>query len=286
MNSPEYQAAEKEIQRQLTTGLNYINLSNMNLTVCPPIPEGTKIFTINTNPKLQALPNLPNSLLELNCSRNNSLSTLPELPNSLQKLSCVENKLTSLPSLPPQLQFLNCSDNQIKIIPILPNYLETCFFNNNPLVEPYATFYKNYRIQHKNIQQFINDVNNYYKDIQNKGKEALKFKQVSKAGLTEELGLSNNTAGVVSSFLTGKKGNISRQLANLKANYRVNLGPTKILEEEKRQKEKEALEKEKARLKAQKEFEATLFPPEKKKGGKRKSRKYKKSKKLKRTRKH
>jgi len=144
-----------------------LDLSNLNLTNLPPLPNGLQILYCGNNQLTKitpssrrkpwdlsdsSLPDLPNTLQILYCGNNqltslptlptslqklycniNQLINLPTLPNTLQELDCYINKLTSLPDLPINLQKLNCRDNKLNNLPPLPNSLQTLICRDNKL---------------------------------------------------------------------------------------------------------------------------------------------------------
>ena len=119
MDSPGYQEALRRIE---TMGMDRtLDLFNLNLTVCPPLPN-TLITLYIQNNNLRELPNFldvtPN-LVTLYCSHN-QLTVLPELPQNLQMLNCSHNQLTVLPELPQNLGGLICSHNQLTVLQELP----------------------------------------------------------------------------------------------------------------------------------------------------------------------
>ena len=86
--------------------------------------------------ELTALPELPEGLVELICYHNR-LTKLPDkLPASLRYLNCSGNQLTRLPdNLPARLTVLYCSLNELTTLPeTLPRGLRTfaCWGNRFP----------------------------------------------------------------------------------------------------------------------------------------------------------
>ena len=137
---------------QYFTSLQYLNCSNNQIVLSPPLPASLLYLDFSTAegdmPFGHLPPNfLPNSLRHFNCS-NNSLASLdyfpdslryidcsgnifysiPALPSKLDTLICTNqtgispytNILTSLPGLPATLKYLDCSSNAISSLPSLP----------------------------------------------------------------------------------------------------------------------------------------------------------------------
>ena len=133
MNTPGYQSALKRITiwKRLGRSELVLNLSNLALSVLPPLPDNLEILECNQN-QLTSLPELPASLQVLICAQN-QLTRLPEsLPASLQVLICVRNQLTRLPERLPAFLTLSCDGNQLTSLPELPASLQylTCSENN------------------------------------------------------------------------------------------------------------------------------------------------------------
>jgi hypothetical protein len=94
MNTPAYQEALRRIANIIPSGsgllrADTLDLSRLNLTVYPPIPNSVKHFTCSGNSHA-ALPDLPASLKYLDCQVN-QLTTIPELPASLKNILCDYN---------------------------------------------------------------------------------------------------------------------------------------------------------------------------------------------------
>jgi Leucine-rich repeat (LRR) protein len=208
MNTPGYQEALRRIADILFGNLN---LSNLNLTISPPIPDDVGVFNCNNN-LLTELPDLPTSLMVLKCD-NNQLISLPELPASLTELYCNNNKITSLPKLSASLKFAYCNNNRLTTIPEIPLSLVEIQLNDNPLIEPFRGFYTKYQ-ETFNIKQLRNSVNSYRASIQAKGRNM--------SGLKQTLGrvdsLPGNILSSIGSFLSGKPGNANMQMTALKRN--------------------------------------------------------------------
>lgn len=126
----------------LPDALEELSCSNNQLTSLPKLPTGLQILNVQGN-QLSSLPQLPLGLTQLHCGRN-QLSALPNLPIMLTSLYCEDNKIRSMPPIPPSMHFLYCQNNQLQKLPELPHTLYRFNFNNNPLIEPFKTLYNNY----------------------------------------------------------------------------------------------------------------------------------------------
>lgn len=113
----------------LPSNLNMLLASNNSLISIKSFPDSLRLISIREN-SLTALPELPSMLASLECS-NNYLYALPTLPSLLTDLECSYNQLTSLPNLPPELNVLHCDHNQLTQIPTLPSNLQVLRCNNN-----------------------------------------------------------------------------------------------------------------------------------------------------------
>jgi hypothetical protein len=73
-----------------------------------------------------------------------NLTTLPPLPANIVTLYVHNNNLTELPDIPNGVVELTANTNKLTKIPRLPASLRTADFRDNPLEEPFATFYNEY----------------------------------------------------------------------------------------------------------------------------------------------
>ena len=257
MDSPGYQEALRRIE---TMGMDRtLDLFNLNLTVCPPLPNTLITLYIQNNNlrelpnfldvtpnlvtlycshnQLTVLPELPQNLGGLICSHN-QLTVLQERPQNVISLDCQVNQLTVLPELPSNLEYLYCSKNQLKSLPKLPSKLQVLLcsnnkittipelpilsaidFNMNPLIEPFRKFQNQYK-DHHSVYEFISRVNAYYKSIRAKGRNVSALKQT--LGRTGPL--PENIASSIGSFLSGKPGTLNMQTVALKQNTRIKGG--------------------------------------------------------------
>lgn len=108
-----------------------LDLSDLNLTVLPPLPPTLKALNCELN-ALTSLPELPPTLEYLYCC-NNRIRSLPELPATLTSLWCTANQLSSLPALPAGLRKLVCSANSLSELPDIPDGITVLTCSYNPL---------------------------------------------------------------------------------------------------------------------------------------------------------
>jgi hypothetical protein len=261
MDTPGYQEALRRIANIPSSG--WLTLSNLNLTICPPLPDTViRLFIENNNltelpnlsettpnlfglycahNQLSALPQLPQSLSEINCS-NNRITVLEPLPENLLALTCNNNQLTVLPELPQNLIALYCESNRLTALPKLPStlqylmasnnqitvipdvpFLSTITFNNNPLIEPFRTFQRAYELSRSHYD-FLFKIQGYYKSIRDKGRKVSALKQ----SFGQKTGpLPENLTASIGSFLSGKPGTLNMQTAALKRNAGVQGGRRK-----------------------------------------------------------
>ncbi len=121
------QTALNIIEKWVLSDFSYdaLNLSNLSLIECPPIPLNCKTLICDRN-RFTSLPPLP-KCERLYCSEN-QLTSLPELPNCLL-LACDFNRLTTLPEL-PKCEIIYCYNNKLTILPSLPNCKLLYSYNN------------------------------------------------------------------------------------------------------------------------------------------------------------
>ncbi|AUT27439.1 NEL-type E3 ubiquitin ligase domain-containing protein [Escherichia marmotae] len=110
---------------------SHLDLSELNLTSLPSLPEHVMSLKIDNN-SLTSLPRLPYSLEKIEASFN-QLETLPSLPESLTVLSVRGNRLSILPELPLSLNTLNVNGNNLSTLPDLPNSLTILNVSGNRL---------------------------------------------------------------------------------------------------------------------------------------------------------
>jgi hypothetical protein len=233
MNTPGYQEALRRIETWSAQQPDMVlSVSNLNLTVLPPIPSTVKNLDCAGN-RLTALPELPQSLKILTCSRNqltnlpelpgslymlfcdnNRLVSIPRLPDTLNTLSCSSNRLTELPNLPDSLRGLNCTINQLTTLPELPASLRLVFVGHNPYIAPFSDFVGTY-LATGNVAQLIKSIHGYYAKIKGRNVSAVKQTMARKANLPA------NIASYIGSFLSGKPGTLNMQTTALHRNAGV-----------------------------------------------------------------
>ncbi|EFA4880024.1 E3 ubiquitin--protein ligase [Escherichia coli] len=110
---------------------SHLDLSTLNLTSLPSLPEHVRSLKIDHN-ALTSLPRLPDSLEKIEASFN-QLTTLPELPESLKVLGVGGNRLSTLPELPSALEDISVRRNRITMLPVLPSSLQVLSAGMNRL---------------------------------------------------------------------------------------------------------------------------------------------------------
>jgi len=112
--------AKKRINTAETEAMKILDLSDLNLDICPEIPEQITFLILNNN-NLTKLPALPENLSDLYVD-NNRLTEITDLPEQLELLSCVNNNLSRFEDLPDTLQILDCRNNYFKSEPDVPKH--------------------------------------------------------------------------------------------------------------------------------------------------------------------
>lgn len=127
--------AEHRVSAWIAKGNPYLelDLSCMNLTELPPLPENVKTLWCFEN-KLEKLPSpLPASLVELYCGKNPLIELPSPLPKKLRLLNCSSTNLVRLPALPPDLRTLFVGRNKLVELPDLPDCLSDIDCSRNRL---------------------------------------------------------------------------------------------------------------------------------------------------------
>jgi len=220
---------------------NNLDVSNMNLTSIPDIPDSVTHLFCSRN-KLTCLPKLPPALVTLACEYNR-LTSLPELPDSVSyifcngnqltslpklplqgkillcsnnlltslpqlplctRLECDGNQLTSLPDLPPTLIQLYCGANQLTSLPDLPDSLRSFLCYGNPFTEPFLRTTKPI--------QAIRDYQRKKRNLQRLGHHLRGIK-------TLDGKLPTNVVGYMGTFVSGNTRNINTQMKEAKAQF-------------------------------------------------------------------
>ena len=204
---------------ELPTTLTTLDCSRNALTYLPPLPLSLTRLYCSEN-KLTSLPTLPQTLIGLFCSQN-QLTSLPALPSTLTKLWCLGNTLTSLPELPNLCQ-LHCSHNQLTTLPPLPfGMLLFAIYENpyNPSLYDFLSSESIDLLQYgiaRGYRSKILAINEYVRN-QNNRKNARNC-LVLKYTLVDIL--SYDSISVIGSYLSGQKGDLSKQIAVIKYQLR------------------------------------------------------------------
>lgn len=205
---------------ELPAGVKILLCRRNQLTFLPDLPAGLEELHCSNN-QLRVLPKLPARLKKLICDHN-QLTVLPKLPDRLLNLFCNYNQLTVLPDLPPRLQALFCEYNQLRILPELPASLQYTYLRDNQLIEPFLTFYNNYR-ETNNIYKLRSDINTYYAELRRQGRNVRSLKLA--LGKPDTFNSAIQLSGQenrIASFLSGKPAGMSleNQLTALKGKYK------------------------------------------------------------------
>jgi len=196
----------------LPARLRVLHCSDNLLTALPELPDGLTDLQCYTN-QLTALPELPDGVEELLCFKNR-LTALPKLPDRLRIFHCGSNQLTLLPPLPNRLTILYCASNQLTVLPPLPDSLTSLDCGNNPLIAPFDEFVREYH-RTRNMVVLRRQINDYYAD-QIAAKRAGRNIMTLKATVANSY--PENVQAHIGSFLSGKRGTLPQQRAQLQEN--------------------------------------------------------------------
>ncbi|MDB5757009.1 MAG: hypothetical protein JWM30_298 [Burkholderia sp.] len=115
-----------------------LDLGQIELRSCPPLPLEVQDLSLAFNPALDTLPQpLPPGLTGLNINFCNFTRLPHDLPVGLRTLWLVTNKVTELPdTLPASLQILCATNNRIVNLPRkLPDSLRELYLATNNIVD-------------------------------------------------------------------------------------------------------------------------------------------------------
>lgn len=96
-----------------------LNLSRLNLTELPPLPDTVRRLNCGWNP-IKSLHNLPRDLRKLNCN-STEITHFENVPPFLRCLECGDTKLTHFGNLPNTLRRVDCSFTSLKNLDGLPD---------------------------------------------------------------------------------------------------------------------------------------------------------------------
>jgi hypothetical protein len=207
---------------------------------------------------LERIDNIRHGFLDLD---NLGLTVLPPIPNTVRILYCNDNQLTQLPELPGGLVHLYCNRNQLTRLPELPNSLQRLVCFNNPFEEPFRTFVATYE-RTQDMDQLRASIRAYYVQHNLASTHNSLFNYKSKTGRI----LPQNIMNQIASHISGLPGSL-REQHNIMAE-RAGVRPSRL-------------------NRAWAEPPPAPAPgPNLRRGGKRRTRKARKSRKGKHTRKH
>lgn len=115
-----------------------LDLGQLDLRSCPPLPSQVQNLCLAFNPELDTLPQpLPAGLKDLNINFCNFKSLPHDWPAGLIRLMVVTNKVTEIPeTLPAGLQALYMTNNKLKTLHAhLPHGLRELYLATNGIVE-------------------------------------------------------------------------------------------------------------------------------------------------------
>lgn len=115
-----------------------LDLSQIDLRSCPPLPMEVQDLCLGFNPQLDTLPHpLPPALRKLNINFCNFTRLPHDWPIGLLELWLVTNKVVALPdTLPASLQVLCATNNQLESVPRkLPESLRALYLATNRIAE-------------------------------------------------------------------------------------------------------------------------------------------------------
>lgn len=131
-HGPDTPALLLRIADTMTDNFTTLNVSFMNITSLPPLPEHIHVLNCH-NTYLTVLPYLHEGLVVLNCSHT-LLTSLPALPDTLSVLNCAHTRITYLPELPKHLMTLWCNNTMLTTLPHIPVTLQYFFCYKSPLI--------------------------------------------------------------------------------------------------------------------------------------------------------
>jgi hypothetical protein len=107
-----------------------LNLSKLNLTKLPNIPNGVEDLDVSNN-KITYIHSLPRTVKILDCS-NNKISHIENLPNGIEKINLGFNKLKTLNLAPyNRLKYINLIWNLLTQVPVLPVSAKVLLLSHN-----------------------------------------------------------------------------------------------------------------------------------------------------------
>ena len=201
------------------------------ITSLPPLPPTLQTLWIMDS-GLTEVPPLPASLTEIIFSENN-ITTLPSVwPPNLTYMDFSRNQIREIPSFPPRLTLAFFNNNQIKRIPPIDTItVPEIQLQNNPLVEPFASIYREYRLRMHDGDPDDDDldqanlflkttINNHYAKQEGMQKRQGNLRQATArtlrlkySGLSNTLG--SNLVTDIASLVSGKRGSFNQQLERL-----------------------------------------------------------------------
>lgn len=107
-----------------------LNLSKLNLTKLPAIPNGVEDLNVSNN-KITYIHSLPRTVKTLNCS-NNKIRHIENLPNGIEKINLGFNKIENINLAPyNRLKCINLIWNLLTQVPVLPMSVKVLLLSHN-----------------------------------------------------------------------------------------------------------------------------------------------------------
>jgi hypothetical protein len=106
MYGPDTQRLQIRLNAMVTSFHAGLNLTGLNITGIPPLPDSVKWLECRNIPGLKELPELPRQLERLDCG-GSGIERLPRLPPALEILWIDRCPITELPPLPPGLHYFS-----------------------------------------------------------------------------------------------------------------------------------------------------------------------------------
>ena len=215
----------------------------------PAYPTSLTSLTMESC-ELTEVPPYPNSVSVLDLTKNNITKLPTSWSGDIRVLNVSLNKIESFESYPTNLFEGDFGFNKLRQIPLIDTASAPILnFDDNPLTQPFKTIYASYKIQKQSSpwysflnplipspmhSQFKQQIANAWRQIyRSRGRNlatvqalvgARKNNTITRTTNTGETQNLPNIASQIASFLTGKKGYVSKQMAALKQTHNATQG--------------------------------------------------------------